>query len=101
MGMGFLPEIVKVFMTNHPTIQVAIETVDSALVRNSVASGRLDLGITMQQVDTAGTHAEPLVSMGAVCVMSGDHHLAHKKFIHASRPLWVRCRRSVRFCACH
>lgn len=83
MGMGFLPEIIKVFMEDHPTIQVAVETVDSSLVRNSVASGRLDLGITMQQVDTAGTQAEPLISVGSVCVMASTHHLARKKSIHA------------------
>lgn len=82
MGMGLLPEIIKRFMDDHPTIQVALETVDSSLVRNSVASGRLDLGITMRQVDTAGTIAEDLISVGAVCVMAAEHPLARKKSIH-------------------
>lgn len=82
LGMGLLPEIVRDFHKDYPTIQVAVETVDSNQVRTSVASGRLDLGVTMRQVDTAGTHVEPLVSVGAVCVMGPDHHLASKKVIH-------------------
>ncbi|MBV7486473.1 LysR substrate-binding domain-containing protein [Bordetella sp. BOR01] len=83
MGMGLLPQIVRTFLDDHPSIQVAIETVDSNLVRNSVASGRLDIGITMRQVDTAGTHVEPLVRARAVCVMSADHRLATRKSISA------------------
>lgn len=83
LGMGVMPEIVRQFMELHPTVQVAIKTVNSTLVKDSVASGRLDLGITVRQVDTAGTHAEPLSSVNAVCVMAPDHHLASKKVIQA------------------
>ncbi len=83
LGMGLLPQIVRDFHKDYPTIQVAVETVDSNLVRASVASGRLDLGITMRQVDTAGTNVEPLVTVHAVCVMGPDHHLASKKTIQA------------------
>jgi DNA-binding transcriptional LysR family regulator len=83
MGMGLLPEITRDFMKEYPTIQVSIETVDSTLVRNGVALGRLDVGIAMRQVDTAGTEVEPLLSIGAVCVMAPSHHLARKKSIQA------------------
>ncbi|WPB59111.1 LysR substrate-binding domain-containing protein [Xylophilus sp. GOD-11R] len=83
IGMGVMPEIARRFMDRHPTVQVAIKTVSSTLVKDSVAAGRLDLGITMRQVDTAGTQAEPLVGVNAVCVMSPAHHLASKKAIHA------------------
>ncbi|QHI97685.1 LysR family transcriptional regulator [Xylophilus rhododendri] len=83
LGMGVLPEILRRFQDRHPTVQVSIKTVSSTLVKDSVASGRLDLGITMRQVDTAGTHAEPLPSVNAVCVMAPGHHLASKKVIQA------------------
>lgn len=83
LGMGVLPEIVRDFLRDYPTIHVSVETVDSSQIRTSVASGRLDLGVTMRQVDTAGTHVEPLVDVGAVCVMAPGHHLAGKKVIHA------------------
>lgn len=83
LGMGLLPKIVKEFMADYPTIQIGVETVDSTIVKNSVASGRLDLGIALRQTDTAGTNAEPLINVGAVCVMSVDHHLASKKTIYA------------------
>ncbi|WP_077000652.1 LysR substrate-binding domain-containing protein [Variovorax sp. KK3] len=83
MGMGLLPEITRNFMKDHPTIQVAIDTVDSSLVRDGVALGRLDLGIAMRQVDSAGTEAEPLVAVHPVCVMAPGHHLAGKKSIQA------------------
>lgn len=83
LGMGVLPEIVRDFLRDYPTIHVSVETVDSSQIRTSVASGRLDLGVTMRQVDTAGTHVEPLVEVGAVCVMAPGHHLASKKTIHA------------------
>ena len=83
LGMGLLPEVIRDFRKDYPGIQVSLETVNSNQVRTSVASGRLDIGITMRQVDTAGTDVEPLVQVGAVCVMARTHHLAKKKTIFA------------------
>src|SRR5437868_2942086 len=82
MGMGTLPKIVKSFMDDHPGVEVAIETVASSLIRDGVASGRLDLGITSRKVDTAGTDAKPLARVNAVAVVSKDHPLAGKRAIH-------------------
>lgn len=78
MGMGTLPKIVKAFMARHPGVQVVIETVASTLVRDSVAAGRLDLGITSKKIDTAGTDAEHLARGNAVAVMAKAHPLAKK-----------------------
>ena len=81
MGMGTLPEIVKGFMAKHPGVQVVIETVASSLVKDGVASGRLDLGITAKRIDTAGTDVEPLARANAVAVMSKTHPLAKKSAV--------------------
>jgi DNA-binding transcriptional LysR family regulator len=82
LGMGFLPKIVKRFLEDHPDVELAIETVNSGIIKDSVASGRVDLGITLRLQDTAGTTAEPLESLSAVCVMSREHPLARKRSIH-------------------
>lgn len=81
MGMGTLPKIVKAFMAQHPGVQVVIETVASPLVKDGVASGRLDLGITAKKIDTAGTDVEPLARGNAVAVMSKTHPLAKKSVV--------------------
>lgn len=78
MGMGTLPKIVKAFMAKHPGVQVVIETVSSPLVKDGVASGRLDLGITARRIDTAGTDVEALARANAVAVMAKTHPLAKK-----------------------
>lgn len=83
LGMGVLPQIIQAFIQNYPTVQVSFETVGSSLVRDSVASGRLDFGIVMMPVDAAGTQVESLVSVNAVCVMAPTHHLASKRTIRA------------------
>lgn len=83
LGMGVLPQIIQSFVENYPTVQVSLETVGSSLVRDSVASGRLDLGIVMTPVDTAGTQVESLARVDAVCVMAPTHHLATKRTISA------------------
>jgi DNA-binding transcriptional LysR family regulator len=83
VGMGVLPQIIRSFIERHPTVQTSLETVSSSLVRDSVASGRLDLGIVMTPVDAAGTQMESLVRLDAVCVMAPTHHLAAKRSISA------------------
>jgi len=82
VGMGALTRIVKIFTTQHPGVEVVIETVASTLIKESVASGRLDLGITSRRIDTAGTDVSPLVSVSAVAVMSRTHPLARKRAVH-------------------
>lgn len=82
VGMGTLPKIVKAFMAEHPGVEVVIETVLSPLVKEGVASGRLDLGITSKRIDIAGTDAVPLANVGAVAVMAKTHPLARKRKIH-------------------
>lgn len=84
LGMGTLPKIVKRFIEDHPGVQVSIETVASPLVRDSVASGRLDLGITVKEVDPVGTELEPLASFSAVAVLSRTHPLAKKRSIRVT-----------------
>jgi DNA-binding transcriptional LysR family regulator len=83
VGMAVLPEVVHAFTQQYPAVQVHLETVGSSLVRDNVASGRLDLGIVMKPVDSAGTQAEPLATINAVCVMSPQHPLASKRTIRA------------------
>lgn len=80
-GMGVLPKVVKSFLSTHPTIEIAIETVNSSLIKYSVLSGKLDMGITLKDIDTAGVGATSLISVSAVCVMPHWHPLAKKREI--------------------
>lgn len=80
-GMGVLPKVVNAFLTAYPETQIAIETVNSSLIKYSVVSGKVDIGITLKDIDTAGVSATPLISVSAVCVMPRGHPLASKRVI--------------------
>jgi DNA-binding transcriptional LysR family regulator len=78
-GIGVLPRIVKIFTTTHPQAKLSIETMNSSVVKQGVATGKLDLGITLSDIDTAGVEATPLATVDMVCVMAADHPLAKRK----------------------
>lgn len=80
-GMGPLASITAEFLNAEPNLEVLIETVNSSLIRHSVVSGKVDLGIALKSVDTAGVRAEPLVSVNTVCVMAKGNPLASKREI--------------------
>lgn len=78
-GMGPLASITAEFLDAEPNLEVLIETVNSSLIRHSVVSGKVDLGIALKSVDTAGVRATPLVSVNTVCVMGKRHPLSAKR----------------------
>ncbi|WP_020203787.1 MULTISPECIES: LysR substrate-binding domain-containing protein [Cupriavidus] len=80
-GMGPLAGITAEFLQAEPNLEVLIETVNSSLIRHSVVSGKVDLGIALKSVDTAGVRAEPLVSVNTVCVMGKGHPLGARREI--------------------
>lgn len=79
--MSVLPGLVKRFMVDHAGVEVVIETVSSVLVREGVASGRLDFGVVSRNIDTAGTDIQPLARVNAVAVMSPGHPLASRDLV--------------------
>ena len=80
-GLGFLPGFTREYQRLHPDVKVCVETVNSNLIKYSVASGKLDMGIALRQIDTAGVHVESLVTVDTLCVMSPRDKLAGKSRI--------------------
>jgi len=75
-GMGFLPGIARGFMERNPGASVVIETVNSNLIKENVVTGRLDMGIVLRHIDTAGVQSVALPAINNVCVMHRSHRLA-------------------------
>jgi len=80
-GMGPLTEIAAAFLKKESGVQVSIETVNSSLIRHSVLSGKIDMGVIMPSIDTAGLEVEPLVTERLVCVMEKSNPLSSKRVI--------------------
>lgn len=80
-GMGPLPSIAADFLKMESDVQISIETVNSSLIRHSVLSGKIDMGIIVPSIDTAGLEVESLVTERLVCVMEKSNPLSAKRVI--------------------
>lgn len=78
-GMGPLTEITADFLRLEPDVQISIETVNSSLIRHSVLSGKIDMGIIVPSIDISGMEVEPLISDHLVCVMNKSNPLSSKR----------------------
>jgi len=81
-AMGPLANLVADFIAERPDMRVSIETVNSSLIRHSVVSGKVDLGVALKSIDTTGVHVDPLLEVNTVCVMSASHPLASKSVVN-------------------
>ncbi|ETF01416.1 hypothetical protein W822_18530 [Advenella kashmirensis W13003] len=81
-GMGPLTSITADFLKLEPEVQISIETVNSSLIRHSVLSGKIDMGIIVPSIDMSGMEVEPLVSDHLVCVMDKSNPLSSRRKIH-------------------
>ncbi|PAQ07099.1 LysR substrate-binding domain-containing protein [Mesorhizobium temperatum] len=72
---------VRIFREKHPDIRLTFHVMHSRDVRDLVASGEFDVGLTADLVDTTGVVSQSFVNRDALCVLPAGHPLAKKKTI--------------------
>lgn len=82
LGHGLVPRAIAAFAKSHPRVRVNFQVRTSNAVRDLVASGRADIGIAADEIDTTGVDHSVFATPPAVCVMSEKHPLARRKTIH-------------------
>ena len=84
LGHGVVPRAIAAFTKRHPDVRVGYQVRTSNIVRDLVASGRADVGLAADEVDTSGVLHSIFTTPRAVCVMPKTHLLAHKTSIAPS-----------------
>lgn len=72
---------IAIFRKKHPDIRLALHVLHSRDVRDLVASGELDVGLTADLVDTIGVVSQTFINRDALCALPAGHPLADKKTI--------------------
>lgn len=80
-GLGYFARAMARFRQSHPTIQIALTTGASQLIRDQVVSKALALGIVTDSVDLAETNATSFAKLDALCAVPAGHPLAARAVI--------------------
>ncbi|MDG3004272.1 LysR substrate-binding domain-containing protein [Paludisphaera mucosa] len=75
-GTRLMPEIVADFIRRHPGVSLLITNTSGPAIRNGVASGRFDLGISYTMTDAKEVDLEPWLDDELVLVCPTGHPLA-------------------------
>lgn len=89
LGHGVVPRAITAFTKKHPEVRVGYQVRTSNIVRDLVASGRADIGLAADEVDTTGVLHSIFTTPRAVCVMPENHPLVAKDQITPSDLLGV------------
>ncbi len=81
LGHGVVPRAIAAFARKHPDVRVGYQVRTSNIVRDLVASGRADIGLAADEIDTSGVLHSVFTTPRAVCVMPKAHPLAQLKVI--------------------
>ncbi len=77
---GFFPQLLKLFSTNYPNIEISLETYGVRGLIRAVKTGRADLiltlGVTLK--DTEGIEVSKLAEISQILLFSRKHPLADK-----------------------
>lgn len=84
LGFSLIPRAIARFLQQHPEhVSVMLETGNSDVVRELVASGQFDIGFAAEEIETAGVMSEVFATPPAVCVLPRHHRLATRAIIEA------------------
>jgi DNA-binding transcriptional LysR family regulator len=78
LGHGVVPRAIAAFAKKHPDVRIGYQVQTSNIVRDLVASGRADVGLAADEIDTTGLLHSVFTTPRAVCVMQQDHPLARR-----------------------
>jgi DNA-binding transcriptional LysR family regulator len=81
LGLSFVPKAIRRFREAEPQASVTLNILGSTAVRDQVAEGRYDIGLSADEIDTTHVAAQPFMTPHAVCVMRPDHPLAARDII--------------------
>ncbi len=81
LGHGVVPRAMTAFSRRNPDVRIGYQVRTSTVVRDLVASGRADIGLAADEVDTTGVIHSVFATPRAVCVLPENHPLARRSFI--------------------
>jgi DNA-binding transcriptional LysR family regulator len=81
LGLSFAPKAIRLFREREPNATVTLNIMGSTAVRDQVAEGRYDLGITADEIDTTHVAAHIFMTPRAVCVFKKGHPLEARETI--------------------
>jgi len=80
-AMAHLPEALRRFLVDHPTIDIDLEERQSPDVVAAVAGALADLGIAADTTDTGSLETRPFKTDRLVLITAFDHPLAQRKSV--------------------
>ncbi|WP_313198851.1 LysR substrate-binding domain-containing protein [Rhizobium sp.] len=86
-AMAHLPEILRGYLADHPTIDIDLEERQSVDVVAAVAGGHADLGIAADTTDTGTLETRPFETDHLVVVVPDGHLFEHREHVRFSEVL--------------
>ncbi|WP_087691348.1 MULTISPECIES: LysR substrate-binding domain-containing protein [unclassified Pandoraea] len=80
-GLGFFARVMAGYRAVHPSVQLALVTGASDLIRDQVVTRQIALGLLTDTKDVAATDAVSFAKLDAICALPAGHALARKKVI--------------------
>lgn len=79
---AFMPRFAAMFSRGRPRVNIFVDSLPSSMIREQVASGNLDIGVTSAPFMAAGLTLTPIDDTAVVALPHG-HRLARKRWIEA------------------
>lgn len=79
ISVSVIPLAIRLFSERYPAVRIIVDTSESSVIANRVATQHCDLGFVSYVSDKPGVVASLLHSESAVCILPASHHLAKKK----------------------
>ena len=80
-GLGYFARVMAGYRAVHPSVQLALITGASDLIRDQIVTRQLALGLLTDTRDVAATDAVSFAKLDAICALPAGHSLARKKVI--------------------
>jgi DNA-binding transcriptional LysR family regulator len=87
-AMSLLPPVISSFNSRYPSVRIQVTEADSASIMQTLKSGIIDIGLTMESARSAPAHDEafsyqPLLTTRLMACVPKDHSLAGRAELSA------------------
>jgi len=79
ISLSVLPLAVRMFSEKYPLVRIVVDTSESPVIANWIATQHCDIGFVSNIADKPGVVASVIHTESAVCVVPARHPLARKK----------------------
>jgi DNA-binding transcriptional LysR family regulator len=79
LGGSIAVKTTALFLRLHPNARVSLQIHNSAVVRDLVASGQVDIGLAADEISTAGIEHQSFATPRAICLVPVGHRLATRR----------------------